>query len=195
MKFLFVFILILPSLAVAQSDLLVFFTGTDLAPEYPTEVFTSIPFEWITIHLGILNPSLGGVSGWECDTWTEGLALAPLWSIPSCGIIPECSMPPFQIDIGFDPNSLEPSSAGLVYLGSWTAGIPFPTEVVSFHIGPVPGSVSFPDSPGYAGPTPESGLASLTTIQGGASIPVFSINQETVEQNNASWSAVKALYR
>ena len=194
MKTLILVALLLPVVAFAQDDVLLFFTGDPALPDASPQTYTTGPFEWVTIHVGIRNPSLGGVSGYEFAVWTEGDSVGANWSMAGCGevSIPECNVPPFQHGL---PDALSPTPLGYVHLGTWTGLVQWTSDVVRFFLGPVPGSTTFPDSPGYAGPAPESGSAPLTTIQGGDDLPVFSINQVTVSAEARSWSAVKILYR
>lgn len=185
-------LLALPLVVSAQTDTILFFTGTTEAPAYPTEIYTTTPVEAVEIHLGLLDPSLSGISSWEASVDVEGMVIAPTWFVPGCGLIPECGMPPFQIGL-IQSDPLEPGQ--LYLLATFTAFIMSPTDVVRFSISPVPGSVSFPDSPGYAGPAPDYELAPMTTIAGNEPVPVFTINQQTVSEAPASWGSVKRLYR
>ncbi|MCB1151185.1 hypothetical protein KDK88_06525, partial [bacterium] len=88
MKTLLLMLLILPVIASAQTDQLVFFTGSPSAPDLTPELFTSAPFEQVELHFGILNPSQTCVSGFETVAPITGSLVAPMWTIFACGANP-----------------------------------------------------------------------------------------------------------
>lgn len=185
-------LLLLPAVVLAQTDQLVFFTGTTAAPDLTPSLYTAAPFEAVEIHMGILNPSEPCVSGFESDFGFVGMTAAPMWEVFGCGLDPECALPPLQV------NYLECEPVGpdaLFLLGTFTCFVPSPLDEVRFYVGPVPGSTYFPDSPGYLSDLPLTAVP-LTTIQGTYwEQPVFTINAQTVADEPATWSGVKTLYR
>ena len=109
---------------------------------------TAAPFQSVTAFLIITNPSdLSGVSGWEATVSVLGGAVAPSW-ILAAGLDVDPSADGFQVGIGVNPQALP--AGPTVLLATWTGFVMAPTDMISFVITPIPGSPSFPDSPGYA---------------------------------------------
>jgi len=163
---------------------------------------TSGPFEQITLHLLIANPSLGGVSGWEGIVEYTGSLTAPSWSL-AAGLDVDSANDTdnherFQVGIGEAPLALEPNAAGNVVLATFSAFVLAPTDMIQFYIKGVPGSTSFPGpTPGYASPTDAGTLQASVNLVGDPDLPVFCINDgcTIVGNEDMTFSNVKALYR
>ncbi len=167
------------------------------AAGYPTLTFqTAGPFESVTLHLVVSNASLGGVSGWEARILADGPVVAPAWNL-AAGLDVDDDPDNFQVGIGLSPAALTPNGSGNILLASWTGFISGTTDEVRFMIMGVPGSVTFPDSPGYAGPDDAGALQSCVSNTGGPTFPVFCINVDCglVGNEDMTFSNVKALYR
>ncbi len=136
---------------------------------------TMSPFESVTLHLIVRNPTLGGVSGWECAIEADGNSLAPSWSL-SAGLDVDDRPDVFQVGIGEYPSSLMPNAAGVVLLASWTGFIVSTTDRVCFKILPNPDSVTFPGAVGYASPYDAGDLQACTNWTGDFNDIVFCIN-------------------
>ena len=157
---------------------------------------TAGAFESVTIYLCITNPTLGGVSGWEAVIETEGSPVAPAWTL-TAGLDVDMTDTGFQVGIGLSPLALMPNANGSVILADWTGFIGLTTDVVKFYIKPVPGSVSFSDTAGYAAPDNAGSLMAVYSNTGGPDVPVFCINEDcmSVANDEMTFSGVKGLFR
>ena len=105
---------------------------------------TAAPFTSITAYLLITDPSTSEpITGWEARCWITGAPVAPSWSLAN-GV--DLDPDPLIYDVSFDP--VQPTGSTFL-LATWTGFIMAPTDLISFDITGVPGSVRFPDSPGY----------------------------------------------
>jgi hypothetical protein len=166
------------------------------ASGYPTLTYqTAAPFESVTLHLVISNPSLGAVSGWEARIETVGTPIAPAWAL-SAGLDVDADPNNFQVGIGESPLALTPNGNGNVLVASWTGFVSGTTDEIQFLVMGAPGSASFPDSPGYAGSTAGE-LHTLVSSTGGPTFPVFCINTDcaVVANEDMTFTNVKSLYR
>ena len=159
------------------------------------EMNTVAPFESVTAYLLITNPTdPSGVSGWEAVVDVIGAAVAPSWTL-AAGLDVDMSANGFQVGIGVNPLALPAGPA--VVLATWTGFVMAPTDMVQFVVGPVPGSVSFADSPGYASGDDAGALFPLQVSSGypyGA--PCAMINGTGVVANeDMNWSQVKNLFQ
>lgn len=112
------------------------------------ETTTAAPFASVTAYLLITNPSdSSGVSGWEALVSVMGSPVAPSWTL-SAGLDVDGGPDSFQVGIGVNPLALP--AGPTVLLATWVGFVMSPVDMISFVISPVPGSVSFADSPGYA---------------------------------------------
>jgi hypothetical protein len=156
---------------------------------WDTTVQTSAPFETLTLYVMIAGPTLGGVSGFECCVIMEGEgAIAWNWSAGS--LIPEPIGSCFQA--GFPVRS--PNTSDMVMVAYGTGIVRDPTDVLRVKIQGVPGSASFPDSPGYAGPS-SGDLMALAVPNGDNSVASFVINGLPIANESMQWSQIKSLYR
>jgi len=158
---------------------------------------TSAPFANTVAYLLVTNPDASsGVSGWEAQIWTEGAApAAPMWTL-SAGLDVDPSPAGFQVGIG----TISPLPYGItVLLATWSAFVMSPFDEISFFVTGVPGSVSFPGSPGYAVGDNAGDLRPLQVSSGtGLTAPVAMINSiecSVVANEDMTFSGVKALYR
>ncbi len=187
---LLVLVLSLPALAVDAIDTIgIMIDSESTQIEWDTTVLTTVPYETLTLYVMIAGPSLGGVSGFECCVLMEGEgAIAWNWSVGS--LIPEPIGSCFQA--GFESRS--PNTSGMVMVAFGTGIVRDPNDVLHVRVCGVPGSVSFPDSPGYAGP--DSGdLMALTVPNGDDSVASFVINGLPIANESMQWSRIKSLYR
>ncbi len=156
---------------------------------------TAAPFESVTAYLLLTNGSeSSGVSGWEAVVDVVGAPVAPAWTL-AAGLDVDPSDNGFQVGIGVAPAALPAAPA--VVLASWTGFVMAPTDYVYFTVSNVPGSQSFPDSPGYAAGDDAGNLIPMQVSSGypyGA--PCAMINGTGVVANeDMSWSQVKDLFQ
>jgi len=179
-----------PAAALSEDGL-----GFALAPdaEIVVHTTTSAPFQQVSVHLCALNPSYGGVAGWECAVEVDGDAVAGEWRLPA-GLDVDDADENFQVGIGYSPAALRPNSAGLVHLATWSGLIPSSDSVTKFYIRPYPGSTTFDGTAGYIGPNSGDEVGEFVT-PGGYNVQDLQINGVNEAFQSASWSAVKELYR
>jgi len=169
--------------ALGQTDVidLVLATESNCVGCTPTRCLeTSVPFEQITLHLIVRNPSLGGVSGWEGVVEYTGSLTAPSWSL-AAGLDVDSANDTdnherFQVGIGEAPLALMPNAAGNVVLATFSAFVLSPLDDVRFFVGPIPGTTIYPGFGAYASPVDAGNIAPLLPPLGDWDIPVFSIN-------------------
>ena len=140
-------------------------------------LYTTEPFQSVTIYLCITNPSLGGVSGWEGWIDMQGTVVAPAWTL-TAGLDVDPAPNYFQVGIGLSPLALMPNANGSIIVAEWTGFIADPSDDVQFYIKKIPGSVSFANGPGYANPYDAGDLQELDNIQLNYGTPVFCINSD-----------------
>lgn len=189
------------ALAYPGPDSMALYTDADAAGVPNLSLTTTTPFEAITLYLCISNPSLGGVSGWEALVEFTGSLTAPGWTV-AAGLDVDSNdtnnVERFQVGIGLAPLALEPNANGNVVLATFEAFVLAPTNMVQFYIKRVPGSTTFPTSPGYAGPTDAGALAESVNLAGDPLLPVFCINDpgcSIVGNEDMTFSSVKSLFR
>ena len=193
MRTLLLVLCLLPALALAQTDQLVFFTGTEAAPDFGPFISTSVTFEQVVVHLGIRNPSRSCISAYEVDVLVEGTTVAPTWTAVGCGEKPECGTPPLQVQF----TECRPVGPNEVFtLATFSCYVLSPTDQIWFSVRPVPDSADFPDSPGYISGTAEVATP-LTNAWGDLwGMPIFAINgDEPQPAETSGWGRLKALYR
>lgn len=192
------------AMAYPGTDSMALFLSTESdSPAQPTlNVTTTGAFEAVTFHLLIVDPSLGGVSGWEGLVEYTGTLTAPSWSL-AAGLDVDSANDTdnherFQVGIGEAPLALTPNTTGNVVLATFSAFVLAPTDVVEFYIKGVPGSTSFPGpTPGYASPTDAGTLQASVNLVGDPDMPVLCINSDCtiVGNEDMTFSSVKSLYR
>jgi len=135
---------------------------------------TSAPFEQITAYLLIANPSrTSGVSGWEAWVTVEGGVVAPSWTL-TAGLDVDPSDQGFQVGIG--TGGLALPYGDTIILATYSAFVQNIGGEVHFYVEGVPGSTSFPTSPGYAAGNDAGDLQPLSISSGSGDLPVFSFN-------------------
>jgi len=157
---------------------------------------TAAPFEQITAYLLITNPSAtSGGSGWEAWVTVEGGVVAPSWTL-AAGLDVDPSDQGFQVGIGTGGLALPYGET--VVVATYSAFVQVPDAVVNFYVEGVPGSTSFPSSPGYAAGNDAGDLRPLQVSSGtGMGLPVASVNGDcgVVANEDLTFSNVKALFR
>ena len=154
---------------------------------------TAAPFSNVVAYLLATNPSTG-ISGWEANIDVLGAAVAPAWTL-AAGLDVDMSAAGFQVGIG--TGALALPAAPAVVLATWSGFVMAPTDVIEFFVSGVPGSSSFPDSPGYAAGDNAGDLREFQVSSGtGMNLPVAGINTCTVVANeDMTFTNVKSLYR
>ena len=153
-------------------------------------IHTAAPYESVTAYLLITNPhpDIASILSWEAQVEVLGDVLAPSWTLAGG----EDSDPsPLLFSVVFEPSPLIPPAGPTFLLATWTGIVPQPTDVVHFQVGPVPGSPTFPDSPGYVADGPVPQLHPLTVSAGSR----FYINFCTTPAEDATFTGLKALFR
>lgn len=153
--------------------------------------------EIVTLYFELSNPSLGGVTGWEACVAIDGELINPVWTIH--GTAPMPTPEPDEdgcFQVGISPLwPVEPRASGLIRLATLTAAVPTSQTRVELRIHGVPGSTTFPGTPGYAGPDPGM-LAPLSVRSAGEDGPALVINGEApVRTEELGWSHLKSMYR
>ncbi len=159
------------------------------------ETQTSVPFQQVTAYLlatNITDPM--GISGWECAVITTGSVAAPSWTVSGGLNVTDGSAGLFQVGIGLFELALP--SAPTVLLATWTGFIMAPFDIVEFLVTPFPGSVSFPDSAGYASGS-DAGHLIPFDINGGCFGSGWTIINMwcPLGAEQQSWSEIKTIYR
>ena len=207
MKTLFVTLTVLALAATAFAypgpDSMGLYLDADAAGTHTLTFATTAPFESVTLYLVISNPSLGGVSGWEAAVSIVGSVTAPAWTTTS-GLDVDSDLDTdiyerFQVGIGVSgtqPGPILPNASNNCLVASWTGFVLAPTDVVEFYIEGIPGSVSFPDGMGYAGPDDAGNLAAVVD-NSGIGFPNFCINSDCtiIANEDMTFSNIKSLYR
>jgi hypothetical protein len=143
-------------------------------------------FGQVTLYFGILNPSEPQVAAWEAFLDIDGeSSMIGTWTVLGEASYLLSTPPEFLVGAGSSP--IQPNSGNMIPLLSFAATI-LDESPIRFFIRPIPGSLSFPDAPGYA---PEAGVAIPCTSCAVGGLPAFSINFEPETQ---SWGEVKDLY-
>lgn len=160
------------------------------------EMNTAAPFEQITAYLLITRPSAtDGVSGWEAYVTGAAGLTAGSWTLAG-GLDVDASAEGFQVGIGTGPLALPYGDT--VVLATLSGFVMTPTTPIALYVDGVPGSTTFPNSPGYAGGTDAGDLRACQVSSGtGAGMPVACINGacSVVANEDMTFSNVKALFR
>jgi len=150
-----------------------------------------------TVWCCVTNPTGFQVAGWEAMvTITNDSAFFGDWELVSGLNVGSGNQ--FVVGNGLEPLQINPQ--GVVPLMSITMVVVSVDDPIEFYIEGVPGSLSFPDGPGYA---EEVGAAiPCVTSTGSQATPVFIINPvggagecTLVPNEDSSWGAVKTLYK
>lgn len=178
---------LLAATASAQSDVMCFCPDDDSDTECGGNLDLAA-FSQRTIYLCVLDPSAGQVKAWEAYIEVVGEEnMTASWTMMGEGPLNFATSPEYQVGTALNP--LYPNSANLIPLLSISLTV-FNENPIRFYIRPVPGSLSFPDDPGYAS---DVGIEHVCTICGTDPHPSFSINWAAVDESRA-WGEVKALY-
>lgn len=144
-----------------------------------------------TIWLCLLNPTGVQVMCWEArltDDRAVG-AITGSWSLNG-GL--DVDSDPEDFVVGNCPAPWVPNTAGAVPLASMRVVVLGDGVPVRFFVGPIPGSVSFPQgTPGYVHTLGFNTPA--TVCSGDFDEPVFSING-VVAAEGGTWGAIKGMY-
>ncbi len=158
---------------------------------------TAAPFANVTAYLLATNiDATSGISGWEAMITTGGAApVAPAWTL-AAGLDVDDSPEGFQVGIG----TVSPLPFGTtILMATWSGFVMNSTDMIEFFVSGVPGSVSFPSTPGYAAGDNAGDLREMQVSSGtGMSMPVAAINApecSVVSNENLTFSNVKSLYR
>lgn len=159
------------------------------------EFQTMAPFQQVSVYLlatNVTDPA--GISGWECAVNVSGVVAAPSWTVSAGLNVADGAAGLFQVGIGL--NELALPAAPTVLLATWTGFVMAPGDVVEFLVTPYPGSVSFPDSAGYASGS-DAGHLIPFDINGGCFGSGWTIINMwcPLRAQELSWSEVKSLYR
>ena len=191
----FVTILVIAVLAAAtgapaQSD--VFCIGENVQDGYDWGCVYVLAFVPTTISLCLRNPSGDQVLSWEARVTHDSAdnTFIGEWTVGGVDVDPDAE--DFVVDCSASP--LLPGAQDAVVLGSMQVIVLDASERIEFFIGPVPGSVAFPEgAPGYSH-TAGTGTPA-TVCSGDFALPVFHINMcltDAVEES--TWGAIKQLY-
>jgi hypothetical protein len=156
---------------------------------------TAAPFESVNAYLLITRPTdTAGVSGWEAAVTIGGAPVAPSWAL-AAGLDVDSSASGFQVGIGVAPAALPAAPA--VLLATWTGFVMQPTDVVTFTVSDVPGSVSFDGTPGYGSGADAGLLIPLQVSTGFPYVVCAQINGacDIVANDEMSWSSVKTMFQ
>jgi hypothetical protein len=144
-----------------------------------------------TIYLCLRNPIGDQVLSWEARVTHENPNhMFGAWAVWGVDADPDAE--DFVIDCSGSP--LLPNPQDIVVLGSMQVIVLDASERIEFFIGPVPGSIAFPDgTPGYSH---TAGISTPATVcSGNYALPVFHINMCLMDAvESADWGAIKALY-
>lgn len=143
------------------------------------------------IYLCLLNPSGSQVLCWEArvtDSRQDGAMLGE-WNV-SGGL--DVDADPENFVVGNCPTPWQPNVAGVCVFAGMTVRVQDDGAPVRFFVGPIPGSVSFPQGvPGYVHTLGFNTPA--TVCSGDFDAPVFSING-VVAAGQDTWGAIKSAY-
>jgi len=157
---------------------------------------TSAAGEIVTVDLVLANPTLGGVTGWEACVEVTGDLINPVWTLHGASVLPIPEQGDGCFQVGISPlMPVLPSPPGMYRLATMTAVVPTPQSVAELRLYGMPGSTSFPDGVGYAGPD-VGVLQAAGVVSAGAGGPAFIINGEApVATDTPSFSTLKTIYR
>jgi len=141
------------------------------------------------IYLCLLNPSGSQVMCWEAritDSRQDGDMLGEweMWGL-------DAFMDPYDYGVVPETQPAVPNAANVVVLGMMWVRVLNEAAPVEFFVGPVPDSISFPDTPGYVHTLGYN--APATVCSGDFDEPVFGING-VVAAEEGTWGAIKGSY-
>ncbi len=161
---------------------------------YPAICTDAAFLEHVFLYVMVTDISNTQVAAWEAVvTVSNEAAWVGNWVLS--GGINFATPPEYAVGAGADP--LLPNAVNAVELMSIDLLILSDAAPIEVHISGVPGSLSFPDGPGYAW---DAGFpVPCFTSTGGPTTPVFIVNPggpcTIVGNEDASWGAVKTLYK
>lgn len=158
------------------------------------ETTTTVSFEAVTAYLLITNPgSADPISGWEAVVGVDGSTVAPSWTL---AIGMDNDPDPWIFDVAIGPSPLLPAGP-TVLLATWTGFVMNPADLVAFTVTGVPGSPSFPDSPGYFTEwiVPQLHPLHVTNCAGDIVAMVNGICTDTVGNEDMAFTTLKTLFR
>lgn len=169
-----------------------------------TTLTTTAGFQQFEVYMMITNPSLEGVSGWECKVNVDGPVVAGAWTL-AAGTDYNADPELFTVGIGIGVNAIrtdtETNSCAIASYAGYIMNI---TDQVTFTIRPFPGSVTFHPGPGYVAPDDAGIIQDLVMSTGGyldgatwVENPAFVINQALapIANEDVTWAGVKTLFR
>jgi len=180
-----VFVLACAAGAAAQNDVMCLCTDDGSSSSCGGNLEVAA-FGSVSLYFGVLEPSESQVVAWEARLDIEGEEnLAGSWTVLGPASYNFGSGNEFIVGAGTSP--IMPNSANMIPLLSYS-GTLLAEATVKFFIRPIPGSVSFPDSPGYV---PDASVTIPCEPCNGGALPAFAINFEPETQ---TWGEVKSLY-
>ncbi len=156
---------------------------------------TAVPFESVNAYLLITRPTdTSGVSGWEATITVGGAPVAPAWAL-AAGLDVDATDTGFQVGIGVAPLALPYGPT--VLLATWTGFVMNPTDMVTFTISNIVGSVSFDGTPGYGSGADANVLIPLQVSTGYPYVVCAQINGacDIVDNDDMSWGSVKTMFQ
>ena len=153
--------------------------------------FTSVPFEAVTLHLVIANPSAEAVSEWHAGSFEVDGGIMPE-VILTAGINIDTEIQ-FDVYIGMGASALWPNISGLVHLADLSFFVMSPGETVPVYWHPHDGSVGY----SYSGPD-ETSVIPLTTSFWDSGPITYWVNQMCwidIPTEQMSWSTIKDPYK
>ena len=180
------FVLACAAGAAADNDVMCICVDDDAAATCGGNVEAEV-FGQLSLYLCVLEPSESQIKAWEAylDINGDENLLLSTTLLGDYSINVGQGEREYVVGAALDP--LRPNSANLVPLLAMNATI-LGEDPIFFYIRPVPGSISFPDLPGYA---PEVDVERPCTPCGGENAPDLRINAPIEE---SSWGEVKELY-
>jgi hypothetical protein len=164
------------------------------------EHYTYAPFEQVCAYLVVVNPTSRGVSGWECMVDVVGPCVAQSWTYAGGGlnVYDAVATGLFAVGVGPGPLALVPVN-NVCVLATWCAYIMAPPDVVTFTVLPFPGSVTFPDSPGYVDGD-DVGIVVPCGVSTGYPYGPYCaainlVSSGIIASEDMTWGSVKALYQ
>jgi len=181
------FILVFAAVAVAQSDVMCLCADDESESTCGGNIDLAA-FTQQTLYLCVMNPSQSQVAAWEASIEiVGGENMSGTWRILGDSYINAGAGEEFSVGIGLNP--LVPNGANVIPLVVFTATV-FNEDPIRLYIRPFPGSLSFPDTPGYAS---DVGVEHPCDVCGAEDLPSFSFNS-AIEDEARAWGDVKSLY-
>ena len=175
------------AVAAAQTDVMCLCPADDSDSDCGGSISLSA-FGQQTIYLCVMGPSATQVLSWEAAFEIDGSSnMLATYSLLGDEALNLATPPEFIVGNGRDPR--RPNSSDLVPLMAISVLV-FNEEPIRFYIGPVSGSLDFPDDPGYSSDVGEAHTCETTGSDG---FPDFAINW-SIEDEGRDWGEVKSLY-